>query len=223
MYLGMVEEEDNKMVESWKVDDDGILVFVSPMCRSLIFTCSLDWSILRCCRSISCECCPGPPARASRYLPAPFRAQQFHPIIPPSNPLAYSSPRFLSLAISLACGILATLLQQWARRYIKITHTWKSFYKRARICAFFAEGVEKLHPPWAPGALPTLLHISPFLLLLYSYLTSIAPSSASWLDRSSFVALMPLFRRDNTYYAPVCLVPRLWHPVRNLQITRLVR
>ena len=28
MYLGMAEEEDNKMAESWKADAEGILVFV---------------------------------------------------------------------------------------------------------------------------------------------------------------------------------------------------
>jgi len=30
LYLGMAEEEDRKMAESWKADADGILVFVSP-------------------------------------------------------------------------------------------------------------------------------------------------------------------------------------------------
>jgi len=30
MYLDMAGEEDKKMVESWKADADGILVFVSP-------------------------------------------------------------------------------------------------------------------------------------------------------------------------------------------------
>ena len=28
MYLGMAEEEDKKMTESWKADADGILIFV---------------------------------------------------------------------------------------------------------------------------------------------------------------------------------------------------
>ena len=32
LYLGMAEEEDRKMAESWKADADGILVFVSPSC-----------------------------------------------------------------------------------------------------------------------------------------------------------------------------------------------
>ena len=30
MYTKVAEEEDNKMVESWQKDADGILIFVSP-------------------------------------------------------------------------------------------------------------------------------------------------------------------------------------------------
>ena len=30
IYSKVVEEEDNKMVESWQKDADGILIFVSP-------------------------------------------------------------------------------------------------------------------------------------------------------------------------------------------------
>ncbi len=49
-----------------------------------------------------------------------------------SIPLVFSPPMyaiwvnilwFLSLAISLTCSLLATLLQQWAHQYIKITQT----------------------------------------------------------------------------------------------------
>ena len=32
IYSKVVEEEDNKMVESWQKDADGILIFVSPVC-----------------------------------------------------------------------------------------------------------------------------------------------------------------------------------------------
>ena len=65
---------------------------------------------------------------------------------------------FLSLVISLTCALLATLLQQWARRYLKVTQPRYSPHKRARIRAFFAEGVDKFLLPWAVEALPTLLH-----------------------------------------------------------------
>ena len=70
---------------------------------------------------------------------------------------------FLSLVICLTCALPATLLQQWARRYLKVTQSRYSLHKQARIRAFFAEGVEKCLLPWAVETLPTLLHISLFL------------------------------------------------------------
>src|SRR6201996_1491713 len=96
-------------------------------------------------------------------------------VIPPSLPshtASFTAPTsavwvnslwFSSLVISLTCALLATLLQQWARRYLRVTKPRCSPRKRARIRAFFAEGVENLHLPWTVEALPTLLHISLFL------------------------------------------------------------
>lgn len=95
------------------------------------------------------------------------------PFIPPKYAIWVNSLWFLSLTISLTCALLATLLQQWARRCVKITQPRYNPDKRARIRAFFSEGVDKLHLPWAVEALPTLLHLSLFLffagLLVYLY------------------------------------------------------
>ena len=68
--------------------------------------------------------------------------------------------------MSLSCALLATLLQQWARRYLLITQSHSSkLHDRARIRSFFAEGVIKFHLPKVVDALPALLHISVFLSL----------------------------------------------------------
>ena len=53
MYLEMATEEDKKMVENWKADADGILIFVRPPSVSLVLhtdSIVIDWSILRSCR-----------------------------------------------------------------------------------------------------------------------------------------------------------------------------
>ena len=72
MYTKVAEDEDNKMVETWQKDADGILIFVSPCLKIHIVLHvnwnTLDWSILRlsCCA----PCCdhPGPKAKQSGYL-----------------------------------------------------------------------------------------------------------------------------------------------------------
>jgi Family of unknown function (DUF6535) len=88
------------------------------------------------------------------------------PFSPPKYAIWVNSLWFLSLVMSLTCALLATLLQQWARRYLIITQPPRySPHKRARIRAFFAGGIGTLHLPWAVEALPTLLHTSLFLFL----------------------------------------------------------
>ena len=56
MYLEMATEEDKKMVEDWKADADGILIFVRLSSGIVLLlhahAMALDWSILRCCRNI---------------------------------------------------------------------------------------------------------------------------------------------------------------------------
>ncbi|KAI0299112.1 hypothetical protein B0F90DRAFT_1577513, partial [Multifurca ochricompacta] len=119
---------------------------------------------------------------------------------------------FLSLAISLTCAMLATLLQQWARQYVKVTQPRYSPHKRARIRAFFAEGVDKLHLPWAVEALPTLLHLSLFLffaglvIFLFNVNHTVFKIVMCWVGICTglyiCVTLMPIFRHDSPYYAP---------------------
>ena len=64
---------------------------------------------------------------------------------------------------SLTCALLATLLQQWARRYRRRTQRRYSPHARACIRAFFAEGADKFRVTTVVEFLPALLHISVFL------------------------------------------------------------
>jgi hypothetical protein len=136
------------------------------------------------------------------------------PFSPPTYAVWVNSLWFLSLVISLTCALLATSLQLWARRYVTITQPARcSPEKRARIRAFFAYGVEKFHLPWAVEALPTLLHLSLFLFLsgLLIFLFNINHTTFSvvgwWVGLLAgvygCVALMPIFRHDSPYYAPL--------------------
>ena len=86
------------------------------------------------------------------------------PFSPPRYAVWVNSLWFLSLGMSLSCALWATSLQQWARRYIRVTQPARcSPEKRARMRAFFANGAEKMHIPLVLEGLPTLLHLSLFL------------------------------------------------------------
>ena len=67
---------------------------------------------------------------------------------------------FTSLATSTGCALWATLMQQWTRRYVQVADRPYNPPKRARIRAFFADGVEKFALAAAVEVLPALLHVS---------------------------------------------------------------
>ena len=149
----------------------------------------------------------------------------------PASPLPFSPPNqavlvnalwFLSLVISLTCALLATLLQQWARRYLRITQSPRyTLHKRARIRAFFSEGVENCLLPWTVDALPTLLHISLFLffaglvVFLCEINLTIFKLVVSWVGLCvafyGCITCMPIIRHDSPYYTPLSLPA--WHIV----------
>ena len=115
--------------------------------------------------------------------------------------------------MSLTCALLATLLQQWARRYVRITQPRYSPYKRARIRAFFSDGIDKLHLPWAVEALPTLLHLSLFLffagllIFLFNVNQTVFSAVAWWIGLCvaiyGCITFIPIFRHESPYYAPL--------------------
>ena len=143
------------------------------------------------------------------------------PFSPPNHAVWVNALWFLSLIISLTCALLATLLQQWARRYLKITQSRYSPHKRARIRAFFAEGVEKRLLPWTVDALPTLLHISLFLffaglvVFLCNINLTIFKLVLSWVGLCvalyGCITCMPIICHDSPYYTPLSLPT--WHIV----------
>ena len=146
------------------------------------------------------------------------------PFTPPTYAVWVNAFWFLSLVISITCALLATLLQQWARRYIKITQPRYSPHKRARIRAFFAEGVHKFLLPWAVEALPTMLHLSLFLffaglaVFLWNVNLTIFKLVLSWIGLCTAlygcITFIPIFCHDSPYHTPLSLPA--WHFVMGI-------
>ena len=125
----------------------------------------------------------------------------------------------LSLVISLTCAMLATLLQQWARRYLRVSQPRYSPHKRARIRTFLAEGVEKLRLQWIVETLPTLLHISLFFFFagLVVFLFGINHTLYKWVSLwvgfcivlYGCITVIPIFFHASPYHTPLSLP--VWH------------
>ena len=141
------------------------------------------------------------------------------PFSPPNYAIWVNALWFLSLGISITCALLATLLQQWARRYLKVTQPRYSPHKRGRIRAFFAEGVDKFLLPWAVEALPTMLHLSLFMffaglaVFLWNVNLTIFKLVLSWIGLCTAlygcITLIPICCHDNPYHTPLSLP--VWH------------
>ena len=116
--------------------------------------------------------------------------------------------------MSLSCALLATSLQQWARRYIRLSQpARRTPEKRARMRAYHYNGVENMHIPWAVEGLPTLLHLSLFLffgglaIFLFNVDEEVFTCVACWIGLFlivyGLITVLPLFRHDCPYYTPL--------------------
>ncbi|KAF8259849.1 hypothetical protein EI94DRAFT_1519801, partial [Lactarius quietus] len=131
--------------------------------------------------------------------------------VPPTSAIWVNTLWSLSLVISLSCALLATLLQQWSRRYLRITQKGYDPQKRARIRELMLLGLKRLiRLRWMVELLPTLLHISVFLFLVgfVIYLSTFSHFVAKVVGACAgviallylYVSLVPIIFRDSSYY-----------------------
>jgi Family of unknown function (DUF6535) len=71
----------------------------------------------------------------------------------------------ISLVLSLTCALIATLLQQWARRYVETPKYSNVLRHRARVRSLLLVGTKSYKIPLIVQMLPTLLHLSVYLFL----------------------------------------------------------
>lgn len=69
---------------------------------------------------------------------------------------------FLSLALSLTCALLATLVEQWAREFLHKTEIHPAPVRRARVFSFLQFGLKQFHMRAVVDIIPSLLHLSLF-------------------------------------------------------------
>lgn len=73
---------------------------------------------------------------------------------------------FLSLCVSLSCGLLATLVQQWVRRCLKLIRYSETPVHRVRVRTFLFFGVEEFQIRLIVENISLLLHVAIFLFFV---------------------------------------------------------
>ncbi|KAI9454698.1 hypothetical protein F5148DRAFT_1228629 [Russula earlei] len=187
LCLTHADKFDRDLIESWKGDMDGILIF------SGLFSAVAQVAIIL--------------ARSTN---------QIDPVLPPmptqNSQTAYlviNAFWFLSLAFSLTCAITATLVQQWSR-------TPFNPHQRARMRTYLHRGVQKFRFSELVGAIPMLLHVALFLFFcgLLVFLFNLDTTLARILLVFSIAALflyvlltaLPVFFYDCPYKTPLTSV-----------------
>ena len=107
---------------------------------------------------------------------------------PPRYAIWVNSLWFLSLLISLTGAAFASLVQQWAYRYITVTQQpWHTPDQRARIRAFFASRPWGPYVTWGSDRFPFYLHMSLFFFMagcsiyLFNLDRSVFYAVTSWI------------------------------------------
>jgi len=158
--------------------------------------------------------------------PSPFALPPFDV---PAAMLQVNILWFLSLGLSVACALSATLVQQWARNYLLTTQLPSSPQRRARIRTYLFQGVQRFRLVTVVNTVPVLLHASVFFFFagLVHFLFQINNSVAyvllgcviAYAKAYVVLTLLPLFRRDCPYLTPMS--GPLWRTFQALQFATI--
>ena len=241
LYLSLAEKFDKGHGDSWTGNTDGVLVFVRvrlPLFVQIkvvlnsrqtgLFSATVATFIVASYPSLqpnSSDTAVLLLTQISQQLsafsngtpsPPPLTLPDVNSFQPTPSAVRVNTLWFISLGMSTACALWATLMQQWTRRYLQVADGPYGPPKRARIRAFFAEGVEKFALAAAVEVLPVLLHTSVLLFYigLIDFLLNINHTVAftmlalvALFVLAYFVlSIMPLYCHNSPYQTPLSAV-----------------
>ncbi|KAH9954604.1 hypothetical protein BC827DRAFT_1158680 [Russula dissimulans] len=227
------EKYDRTLVESWKGDMDGILIFTGLFSATVAAFIIDGYKYLsrnpsdttnQLLTQISMQLS----ALAAGFEPPPPFA--LPPFAVPAAMLHVNILWFLSLCLSVACALSATLVQQWARKYLLTTQLPSSPQRRARVRTYLFQGVLRFRLDTVANTVPLLLHASVFLFStgLVEFLFQVNNALAYPLLACIVVCvivyvvltLLPLFYRDCPYLTPMS--GPLWRFLQAFQFVSIV-
>ncbi|KAI0032006.1 hypothetical protein K488DRAFT_86270 [Vararia minispora EC-137] len=165
LYLTEAEKEDAMLVESWKGDTDGILIFTGLFAATVATFLAQTYQLL------------SPPASSGATDAILLQvSQQIAGLANGTQLPAYSSTTvafdppfyaiwvnalwFLSLFLSIASALMATLMQQWTRRYLRAALHRSIPYLRGPIHASLRQGTQRFGLGRVVGVIVALLHLA---------------------------------------------------------------
>ncbi|KAJ7197375.1 hypothetical protein GGX14DRAFT_667893, partial [Mycena pura] len=218
VYVSEAEKYDKSLVESWRGDMEGMLIFAG------LFSASLTAFIIESYKTLAPDAGESTVqllTQISQQLAAATNGTALPPLAlapksaftPPATSLICNALWFISLGLSLSCALIATLLEQWAREFLHRADMRSSPVIRARIFSFLYYGLKRFSMHTVVDIIPLLLHMSLFFFFagLVAFLlpinTAMAGLAASMLtivlSVYSLLTILPILRLDCPYRTPL--------------------
>ena len=239
-YMEEAEKYDNRDAEAWKGDSDGILVFVRPTLLIPLFISITNWNwktglfsatvgafIIEFYKKLSpdsggqavdllCQMSQQLPNFTTGTCTPPQAGQSFSP---GAAIIWVNCMWLMSLILSLTSALFATLVQQWARRYVQMPQIPSDPNHRARVRSFLFFGIRRYKMRIAIEMAPTLLHFSVFLffaglvILFYSINKAVAivisVSVGIFVAAYFVLTILPCIEHNCPYRTPMSNI--LWY------------
>ncbi|KAJ7672121.1 hypothetical protein B0H17DRAFT_1208782 [Mycena rosella] len=175
VYISEAEKYDKALVESWRGDMDGMLIFVRPvntgstlsalnLTQAGLFSASLTAFVIESYKTLVPDPNTALLVRISTQLAASTNGTAFEAsptvFVVPVTSVVCNTLWFISLGLSLSCALIATLVEQWARDFIQKTDMRPSPVIRARIFSYLYYGLKRFNMHVLVDLVPLLLHMS---------------------------------------------------------------
>ncbi|KAJ7162865.1 hypothetical protein C8R46DRAFT_1101729 [Mycena filopes] len=237
VYVSEAEKYDKSLVESWKSDMEGMLIFAG------LFSASLTAFIIESYKTLTPDSCDSMVqllAQISQQLAAAANGSTFQvpvaptPFSPPTTSLVCNTLWFISLGLSLTCALIATLLEQWARDFLHRADMRSAPVIRARVFSYLYYGLKRFSMHTVVDIIPLLLHASllfffaglvAFLLPINPVITYVAAGLLVVVVAIySLLTVLPIWYLDCPYRTPLSagfwrisqISPKKWSHWRHL-------
>ncbi|KAJ7608909.1 hypothetical protein DFH06DRAFT_1065746 [Mycena polygramma] len=215
VYVSEAEKYDRALVESWKNDMEGMLIFTG------LFSASLTSFIVESYKTLvpdSGDSTVQLLSQISQQLAAAANGTAFQApapthFTPSATSLVCNALWFISLGLSLTCALVATLLEQWARDFLHRADMRSAPVLRARIFSYLYYGLKRFSMHTVVDIVPLLLHASllfffggliAFLIPVNAAMSIIAATLlAAVVGIYAVLTLLPLWHTDCPYHTPL--------------------
>ncbi|KAH9962303.1 hypothetical protein BGW80DRAFT_1231664 [Lactifluus volemus] len=224
-YMIGAQEYDTRVAKAWKEDSDGVLVFTG------LFSVIVGAFVIESLKRLSLDTGDETVHLLGNISKQLHQLGNHMPVDEPQDRLFSPDHRMIwvnalwliSLVFAIGSALTATLMQQWARRYIELpAETLSSQSDQARVRSYLFLGSQKYLMPHAVELTIALLHASVFMffsgLAIFILVINATIAHTVLITAGIFtlayltLTILPCFAHDCPYGTPMSNIWwYMWH------------